>query len=110
MSLTPSTTCAVVDLSVSQVFSPACLTVSMPPFAARSPFRACRFRVVVFRALALVRPLDPVFRAAPFLLEERFAELRFFPVARLVDFLVEAIWSLGRRLTGEPPIPRRLEP
>jgi hypothetical protein len=34
------------------------------------------------------------------LVEERFAELRFLPAVRLVDFLVAAIWSLDRRLTG----------
>jgi len=90
-SRTPSTTWAVVDLSVSQVFSPACLMVSMPPFAARSPFRAVRLRLVVFRALDLVRLLDAVFRAGGFLPEERFAELRFLAAGRLVDFLVAAI-------------------
>jgi hypothetical protein len=81
----------VVDFRVSQVLSPACLTVSIPPFAALSPFRALRFRVVVFRAFDLARPLDAVFRAGRFLLEARFAELRFFPPVRLVDFLVGAI-------------------
>lgn len=90
-SLTPSTTWAVVDLRASQVFSPACLTVLMPPFAARSPFRAFRFKVVVLRALDFARPLDAAFRVGRFLAEERFAELRFLPAARLVDFLVAAI-------------------
>jgi hypothetical protein len=109
-SLTPSTTWAVVDLRASQVFSPACLTVLMPPFAARSPFRAFRLRVVVLRALDFVRPLDAAFRVGRFLVEARFAELRFLPAVRLVDFLVAAIWSLDRRLTGGQRDPSRLEP
>jgi hypothetical protein len=90
-SLTPSTTWAVVDLRAFQVFSPACLTVLIPPFAARSPFRAFRFRVAVFRALDFVRPLDAAFRVGRFLAEARFAERRFLPAVRLVDFLVAAI-------------------
>ncbi|HEY0351694.1 MAG TPA: hypothetical protein VGC48_06200, partial [Gemmatimonadales bacterium] len=41
-----------------------------------------------------------LFRLVRFFVEERFAELRFLPAVRLVDFLVAAIWSLDRRVTG----------
>lgn len=81
LSRTPSTTWAVVDLRASQVFSPAFRTVLIPPRAARSPLRAFRFRLVLFEALVLVRPLDAAFLAGRFFADERLAEPRFFRVA-----------------------------
>jgi hypothetical protein len=82
-SLTPSTTWAVVDLRVSQVLSPACRTVSSPPFAASM-------------TLDFVTRFDALFLADRFFVERfpeeaRVAELRFLPVFRLADFLVAAI-------------------
>jgi hypothetical protein len=95
-SLTPSTTWAVVDLRVSQVLSPACRTVSRLPFAA---FTTLDFVPLLDAAFRADRFLVDRFLVDRFLAEERFAELRFLP-DRLVDFLVAAIWSLDRRLTG----------
>jgi len=113
VSLTPSTTCAVVDLRTSQVFSPACFTVSIPSRAARRPWRAVRFKPAARAVAALVRRFEVVFRApdlADFLAGERLAEARFFPLARfpldrLVDFLVAAICSSSKDETaGNAPV------
>jgi hypothetical protein len=95
-SLTPSTTWAVVDLRLSQVLSPACRTVSSPPFAA-------------FTTRDFVARFDAVLRADRFFVERfleeaRVAELRFLPAVRLVDFLVAAI---GSSMNGGPADPSR---
>jgi hypothetical protein len=84
----------VVDLSVSQVLSPASRTVSSPPWAAFTtldlvPRLDAGLRVDPFLADSF---FDDRFLEGRFLAEERVAELRFLPV-RLVDFLVAAIWS-----------------
>jgi hypothetical protein len=71
--------------------------------------------LAAFTTFDFVPLLDAAFRADRFLAdrffeEERVAELRFLPAVRLVDFLVAAIWSLDKRLTGVPSPARRLEP
>ena len=79
-SRTPSTTWAVVDFRVSQVFSPAWRTVSRLPLAALMTLDfVLRFDAAFF------------FAGLRFLEEERFADLRFLPAVRFVDFLVAAI-------------------
>jgi hypothetical protein len=90
VSLTPSTTWAVVDLRACQVFSPASRIV----LRGRSP-EAEDFRVAFFAPPALLdpvarlRPLEADFAAERFLALELLLPALFFP--RLADFLVAAI-------------------
>ena len=88
-----------VERSASQVRSPAWRTVLRPPRAAWRPCFARRFSVAFLLPRFAARLLA-VFRVGRFLADDgrfladaRLAPLRFFPVLRFADFLVEAIWS-----------------
>ena len=100
------------DLRVSQVLSPAFRTVARPPFAVFTTFDLVPLLDAAFWVDRFLdaRFLDARFLDAGFLDEERVAELRFFLPVRLVDFLVAAIWSLDKRLTGPADSPAGWRP
>ena len=105
--LTSSITWPVDDLRASQVFSPTWRTRSSPSRAARRPFFAFRFSLVVFVGLGLptlASFFDGVFRAERFL-GARLALRRFAPAVRFVDFLVEAIYSSMSGKLELQPVP-----
>lgn len=84
-------TSAVVLFNFCQVFFPARSTVPSPPFAALSPFRARRFKLVVLDpADFFPRRFEVDFRAG-FLEDTRLGAPLCFAARRLADFLVAAM-------------------